>query len=270
MVHFQVPRVCRRKEDMLRSKIYSDAAEAWSWGFQDGGTLLQEGVVGLYNSVMYYLLIILVGVMWMLGSAIIERGSPLYKLYVGMNRGGKGEEVREDMSKIVEIVWTIVPALVLVGIAVPSFKLLYMMDEVIEPSVTLKAVGYQWYWGYEYADYKPTVKFDSYMKGVDDLEGGELRMLEVDNRVVLPVGRRVRILVTGGDVLHSWAVPSLGVKADAIPGRLNQLSILLEREGVYYGQCSELCGVQHKGMPIAVEGVSEEKYLGWLSTWIEN
>ena len=128
---------------------------------------------------------------------------------------------------------------------------------------------HQWYWSYEYSDYEPMIKFDSYMKDISDLEDGELRLLEVDNRVVLPSSSRVRVIVTSSDVLHSWAIPSLGVKADAIPGRLNQVSMILDREGIFYGQCSELCGVQHMGMPIAIEGVSEERYIGWLSQWIE-
>lgn len=243
--------------------IRNDAAEAWSVGFQDAGTGMMKGVVELYNNVMYYVMIILVLVLWMLISGVMGRRT------VMGTRGGGEKKIWGDNSSYVEIIWTVTPALVLIMIALPSFKLLYLMDEVMDPSVTLKAVGHQWYWSYEYADYEPAIKFDSYMKDSTDLEDGELRLLEVDNRVVLPSSSRVRVIVTSSDVLHSWAIPSLGVKADAIPGRLNQVSMILDREGIFYGQCSELCGVQHMGMPIAIEGVSEEKYIGWLSRWIE-
>ena len=245
-------------------RISNDAAEAWGVGFQDAGTSMMRGVIELYNNVMYYVTILLMVVVWMMISGILGK-SPL-------QRGMKGEEsgvIWGDRSSYLEIVWTITPTLVLLGIAIPSFKLLYLMDEVMDPEITLKAVGNQWYWSYEYSDYEPSIKFDSYMKDISDLEDGELRLLEVDNRVVVPASSRVRVIVTASDVLHSWAIPSLGIKADAIPGRLNQVSMLLDREGIYYGQCSELCGVQHMGMPIAIEGVSEDKYIGWLSQWMD-
>jgi cytochrome c oxidase subunit 2 len=148
-----------------------------------------------------------------------------------------------------ELVWTVMPSIILFFIAIPSFSLLYSMDEVIDPSLTIKAIGHQWYWSYEYGDYfadtGKILSFDSYMLPSSDLEEGQHRLLEVDNPVVLPVDTHIRVLVTAADVLHSWAVPSLGVKSDAVPGRLNQMSIYIKRQGVYYGQCSELCGVNH-------------------------
>ena len=245
-------------------RISNDAAEAWAIGFQDSGTSMMRGVIELYNNVMYYVAIILVVVVWMMISGVLGK-SPL-------ERGMKGEKelkILGDKSSNLEIIWTVTPALVLIGIALPSFKLLYLMDEVMDPEITLKAVGNQWFWSYEYSDYEPSVKFDSYMKDSSDLEDGELRLLEVDNRVVVPASSRVRVIVTASDVLHSWAIPSLGIKSDAIPGRLNQVSMFLDREGIFYGQCSEICGVQHMGMPIAIEGVSEEKYIGWLSQWMD-
>ena len=140
--------------------------------------------------------------------------------------------------------WTVTPSLILMVIAVPSFALLYSMDEIVNPSITLKAIGHQWYWTYELSDYSTaddaSIVFDSYMIPEDDLTLGQLRLLEVDNRVVLPVHTHVRVIVTAADVLHSWAVPSLGVKCDAVPGRLNQTSFFLQREGVFYGQCLSL------------------------------
>lgn len=177
-------------------------------------------------------------------------------------------------STLIELIWTITPALILIAIAFPSFKLLYLMDEVIAPAMTLKAIGRQWYWSYEYSDYvnenNEGLSFDSYMIPTNDLEPGQLRLLEVDNRVVVPIDTHIRIISTASDVIHSFAVPSLGIKIDAIPGRLNQTSMLLQREGVFYGQCSELCGVWHGFMPIVIEAVSLEKYLTWLNEQLNN
>jgi cytochrome c oxidase subunit 2 len=158
-------------------------------------------------------------------------------------------------------------------IAIPSFALLYSIDEIVDPAVTIKAIGHQWYWTYEYSDYAQlddqSIVFDSYMIPEEDLELGQLRLLEVDNRVVVPVHTHVRVVVTAADVLHSWAVPSLGVKCDAVPGRLNQTSFFAQREGVFYGQCSELCGVNHGFMPIVVEAVSLDEYVAWISNKLE-
>jgi cytochrome c oxidase subunit 2 len=161
-----------------------------------------------------------------------------------------------------------VPSLILILVALPSFALLYSIDEVIDPSLTLKCVGHQWYWSYEYSDFESqlgTIAFDSYMVAEDELEIGELRLLEVDNRIVLPTNTHIRVLITAADVLHSWAVPSLGVKVDACIGRLNQTSLYMLRTGVFYGQCSEICGVGHANMPIVVESVHLDKYIAWLA-----
>ena len=146
-------------------------------------------------------------------------------------------------------------------VGIPSFTLLYGIDEVIESDVTVKVVGNQWYWSYEYSDVESEVEFDSYMINDDELKIGELRLLEVDNRLVLPVEKHIRLIVTASDVLHSFAVPSFGVKVDGVPGRLNEVSTYVKRLGVYYGQCSELCGVNHSFMPICVEVVSVDDYI---------
>jgi len=169
---------------------------------------------------------------------------------------------------LIELIWTVGPALVLVAIAFPSFKLLYLMDEVIDPAMTVKVTGHQWYWEYEYADFlneeNEIINFDSYMKDEASLEKGELRMLEVDNSVILPVDTHIRFIITGADVLHDWAVPALGIKVDAAPGRLNQASVIIERTGFFYGQCSEICGVLHSSMPIKIQAVEVEKFFSWL------
>nr|YP_009502808.1 cytochrome c oxidase subunit II [Zenkerella insignis]ASM91479.1 cytochrome c oxidase subunit 2 [Zenkerella insignis] len=165
----------------------------------------------------------------------------------------------------VEIIWTILPAIILIAIALPSLRILYMMDEIHDPSMTMKALGHQWYWSYEYTDFEKLC-FDSYMTPEFDLMPGELRLLEVDNRVVLPMELPIRMLVTSEDVLHSWAIPSLGLKTDAIPGRLNQLTLLATRPGLYYGQCSEICGSNHSFMPIVLELVPYYHFQKWTVT----
>jgi len=152
-------------------------------------------------------------------------------------------------------------------VAIPSFALLYSIDELIDPSLTIKCIGHQWYWSYEYSDFEyqiGVINFDSYMIPEDDLSFGELRLLEVDNRVVLPVNTHIRILVTAADVLHSFAIPSFGIKIDACTGRLNESTLFILRNGVFYGQCSEICGVGHANMPIVIEAVDINKYLCWL------
>nr|ACJ36165.1 cytochrome oxidase subunit II [Cheirogaleus medius] len=163
----------------------------------------------------------------------------------------------------VETVWTILPAVILILIALPSLRILYMMDEITTPSLTLKTMGHQWYWSYEYTDYE-NLCFDSYMTPSSDLKPGELRLLEVDNRVVLPTEMSIRMLISSEDVLHSWTVPSLGVKTDAIPGRLNQATLMTSRPGIYYGQCSEICGANHSFMPIVLELVPLKHFEEWL------
>lgn len=169
-------------------------------------------------------------------------------------------------GQIIEIIWTVFPALILVAIALPSLRLLYLIDEVAEPALTVKAIGHQWYWSYEYSDFS-NIEFDSYIIPEDSLKEGEFRLLEVDNRVILPYLTQVRLLVRAADVIHSWTVPGLGVKADAVPGRLNQLSLLFNRPGVFYGQCSEICGANHRFMPIRVESISPSHFLKWVSNY---
>nr|YP_009944899.1 cytochrome c oxidase subunit II [Chelonoidis becki]QOD98547.1 cytochrome c oxidase subunit II [Chelonoidis becki]USH90572.1 cytochrome c oxidase subunit II [Chelonoidis becki]USH90611.1 cytochrome c oxidase subunit II [Chelonoidis becki]USH90624.1 cytochrome c oxidase subunit II [Chelonoidis becki]USH90637.1 cytochrome c oxidase subunit II [Chelonoidis becki] len=164
----------------------------------------------------------------------------------------------------VEMIWTILPAIVLITIALPSLRVLYLMDEISNPHLTIKAMGHQWYWTYEYTDYE-NLEFDSYMIPTQDLPNGHFRLLEVDHRMVMPMESRIRMLISAEDVLHSWAVPSLGVKADAVPGRLNQSTFIITRPGVFYGQCSEICGANHSFMPIVVESVPLKHFENWSS-----
>ena len=219
--------------------IFNDAPQPWQIGFQDSAAPGFTGIVELHNTIFFYLVVISVGVFWVLGSIIYyynSNKSPIVHKY--LNHG-----------TLIELIWTITPALVLIAIAFPSFRLLYLLDEVISPTITIKVVGHQWYWSYEYSDYVnesgESIEFDSYMIPESDLELGQFRLLDVDNKVIVPVDTHIRLIITGADVIHSWAVPSLGIKIDAVPGRLNQTSILAERTGVFYGQCSEICGVWH-------------------------
>jgi cytochrome c oxidase subunit 2 len=165
-------------------------------------------------------------------------------------------------NTMIEIAWTLVPCLILIVMAVPSFKVLYSQDKIPPAEVTVKAIGYQWYWGYEYPD--ENIIFDSYMIEEKDLKPGQPRLLAVDNEVVVPVNKVVKVLITANDVLHAWALPSFGVKRDAVPGRINETWFKADRTGTFYGQCSELCGIKHAFMPITERVVTEEEYKDWL------
>nr|YP_010600231.1 cytochrome c oxidase subunit II [Cyclopelta obscura]WAL05733.1 cytochrome c oxidase subunit 2 [Cyclopelta obscura] len=166
-------------------------------------------------------------------------------------------------GEMIELMWTMLPAMILVLIALPSLRLLYMIDEINNPLLTLKIMGHQWYWSYEYSDFL-NVEFDSYMKPESNMMNNEFRLLDVDNRTVLPMNSQIRLMITSADVLHSWAMPSLGVKIDAVPGRLNQGSININRPGLMFGQCSEICGANHSFMPIVVESVPLNKFMHWM------
>ena len=166
-------------------------------------------------------------------------------------------------NTMLEVAWTIVPVIILLVIAVPSFRLLYYVDTVEDADMTLKAIGHQWYWSYEYPDHGDFT-FDALMLEDDELEEGQLRLLETDEAVVLPAGATIRLLTTADDVIHSWAVPALGVKMDSVPGRVNETWFQINREGTYYGQCSELCGTLHGFMPIKIEAVSQEAFDAWV------
>nr|YP_009685650.1 cytochrome c oxidase subunit II [Fundulopanchax scheeli]QDU24492.1 cytochrome c oxidase subunit II [Fundulopanchax scheeli] len=172
-------------------------------------------------------------------------------------------------SQEIEIIWTLLPAMILILIALPSLRILYLMDEINDSHLTIKTMGHQWYWSYEYTDYE-TLLFDSYMIPTQDLLPGQFRLLETDHHMVIPVESPIRLLVSADDVLHSWAVPSLGVKMDAVPGRLNQTSFIVSRPGIYYGQCSEICGANHSFMPIVVEAIPLEHFENWSSLMLED
>jgi len=242
----------------LGNNVHNDAPRPWGLYFQDSASPQMEALVELHNNILFYLVIILFGVGWLLIIIVRKyttRESPISYKY-------------SSHGTLIELIWTITPALILILIAFPSFKLLYLMDEVIDPAMAILAEGHQWYWSYQYPDFLNSddefIEFDSYLIPESDLEDGTLRMLEVDNRLILPEHTHIRIIVTGADVIHSLACPALGLKCDAYPGRLNQTSVIISREGTFYGQCSEICGILHSSMPIVIESVSIEKFVSWL------
>nr|ABY55918.1 cytochrome oxidase subunit II [Pterostichus serripes] len=167
-------------------------------------------------------------------------------------------------GQTIEVIWTILPAITLVFIALPSLQLLYLLDEVSNPLMTLKSIGHQWYWSYEYSDFK-MLEFDSFLISSNEMENNNFRLLDVDNRIILPFNAQIRVLVTATDVIHSWTIPALGVKIDATPGRLNQTNFFMNRVGLFYGQCSEICGANHSFMPIVIESVPINTFVKWIS-----
>nr|ARH53716.1 cytochrome c oxidase subunit 2 [Anthobium melanocephalum] len=171
-------------------------------------------------------------------------------------------------GQTIELIWTILPAVTLIFIALPSLRLLYLLDEINNPLVSIKTIGHQWYWSYEYTDFK-SVEFDSYMVPTTDMKQFSFRLLDVDNRIAVPFNSQIRLMVTAADVLHSWTIPALSVKIDATPGRLNQTNFFLNRTGIFFGQCSEICGANHSFMPIVMESISSNYFIKWISKMSE-
>lgn len=209
--------------------IFNDVPKAWGMYFQDSATAIAEGIIELHDIIMFYMVIVLTLVTYILYSIITSFNNNKNPIsYKYMIHG-----------TTLEVIWTIFPAVILIFIALPSFVLLYLSDEVIDPAMTVKAIGYQWYWVYEYSDFindsGETIQLESYIIPDDLLEEGQLHSLDVDNRLVAPIDTHIRIVVTANDVIHDFTVPSLGIKIDACPGRLNQLSAIIQREGVFYG-----------------------------------
>nr|YP_010593354.1 cytochrome c oxidase subunit II [Chionoecetes opilio x Chionoecetes japonicus]QJS52748.1 cytochrome c oxidase subunit II [Chionoecetes opilio]UWV18211.1 cytochrome c oxidase subunit II [Chionoecetes opilio x Chionoecetes japonicus]WAI96434.1 cytochrome c oxidase subunit II [Chionoecetes opilio x Chionoecetes japonicus] len=221
----------------------------WAYlGFQDGASPLMEQLIFFHDHIMLILIMIITFVGYMMMSLIMNSYINRFMLE----------------NQTIELIWTALPAVILVFIALPSLRLLYLLDEVNSPTMTLKTIGHQWYWSYEYSDFL-NVEFDSYMTPSNEMTNSSFRLLDVDNRTIVPMNTQIRVIITAADVIHSWAVPSLGVKADAIPGRLNQSSFLITRPGLFFGQCSEICGANHSFMPIVIESVSTDSFLNWIS-----
>ena len=225
----------------------------WQLGFQDPASDGMRDIVSFHNNLLLPIIIaISVFVLFLMVYACIRFRA---------SRNPNPSTTTHNVT--VEILWTLIPCLILIVMAVPSFKILYKQDTIPKADVTVKAIGYQWYWGYEYPD--ENIIFESYMVETKDLKENQPRLLTVDHEVVVPVNKVVKVLITANDVLHAWALPSFGVKRDAVPGRINETWFKAEKVGTYYGQCSELCGIKHAFMPITVRVVSEEDYAEWLT-----
>nr|AWV84136.1 cytochrome oxidase subunit II [Tettigades ulnaria] len=224
-----------------------------SWSnisLQDASSPLMEQLIFFHDHTLVILIVITVLVGYMMSTLVLN--NMINRLLLE--------------GQLIELIWTLLPALTLIFIALPSLRLLYLLDEVNNPLLTVKIIGHQWYWSYEYSDFL-NVEFDSYMKPTMELEISEFRLIETDNHMILPFNTQVRLMITSSDVLHSWAMPSMGVKVDAVPGRLNQSSILINRPGLMYGQCSEICGTNHSFMPIVIESVNNIMFLNWLKNY---
>lgn len=207
------------------------------YDFLDSGSYIMDGIISLNDHILYFEILLLVIVIWMLVLLFFYKSPFSVKDLVH--------------GSILEIVWTLIPAFILILIGLPSFRLLYLMDDLLLPSISIKVIGHQWYWSYSYTTPNGLVEFDSYLN--QDLPLGGLRNLDVDEHLILPSNTYIRFLITSTDVIHSWSLPALGIKMDAIPGRINQLGLEIYRPGTYYGQCYELCGVGHAFMPIVVK-----------------
>jgi cytochrome c oxidase subunit 2 len=225
--------------------------EPWQLGLQQGATPVMDNIIWFHNFLLYLIVAITLFVLLLLVIVAVK-----------FNARSNPVPSRTTHNTTIEVIWTVVPVLILVMIAVPSFRLLFHQLNIPKADVTVKATGKQWFWSYSYPDSK--FEFDSLMVQDKDLKPGQPRLLAVDNEMVVPVNKVVRVLTIGADVIHSFAIPSFGIKIDAIPGRINETWFKAEREGMYYGQCSELCGKDHAFMPIAIHVVSDRDYAAWL------
>nr|WMQ52324.1 cytochrome c oxidase subunit II [Ceutorhynchus albosuturalis] len=216
---------------------------------QDSASPLMEQLMFFHDHTLMILVIITILVSQMMFSMLFNKFMNRYLLE----------------GQMIEMIWTILPAIILIIIALPSLRLLYILDEIYNPELTVKAIGHQWYWSYEYSDYKK-IEFDSYMIPLNEMNSFNFRLLDVDNRTYIPYNTQIRIIVTSLDVIHSWTIPSLGIKIDGTPGRLNQATFNINRTGLFFGQCSEICGANHSFMPIVIESIPAKTFLHWVNS----
>nr|UPL65974.1 cytochrome c oxidase subunit II [Onomaus tenuis] len=222
----------------------------WSnLSFQDSNSSLMEQLIFFHDHTMMILIMITIMVTYIMMTTMYNK---IINRFLMENQ-------------TIELIWTLMPAITLMFIALPSLKILYLMDEINKPLMTIKAIGHQWYWSYEYSDMK-NIEIESYMKPMNMMENNEFRLLDVDNRIMLPMKSTIRMLITSSDVIHSWTIPSMGIKIDSTPGRLNQGNMNMNRPGLMYGQCSEICGANHSFMPIVIESVSMNQFLNWMNS----
>nr|APX40267.1 cytochrome c oxidase subunit 2 [Phyllotreta parallela] len=216
---------------------------------QDSNSPLMEQLSYFHDHTMMILTIITILISYLIFSLMINKFSHRFLLE----------------GQMIEIIWTILPSIILIFIAIPSLRLIYILDEINNPIISIKTTGHQWYWSYEYSDFKK-IEFDSYMLPNNE-NMNQFRLLDVDNRVTIPFKSNIRMMVTAADVIHSWTIPSLGVKIDALPGRLNQINFFANQPGLFFGQCSEICGANHSFMPIVLESISPSYFLKWITNF---
>nr|YP_010582911.1 cytochrome c oxidase subunit II [Aguriahana triangularis]UGN61331.1 cytochrome c oxidase subunit II [Aguriahana triangularis] len=222
----------------------------WSnLNFQNANSPMMEQLIMFHDHTMMIILMIMIMVGYMMLSIMIKKFNNRFML--------------ENQN--IELIWTIMPAIVLIFIALPSLKILYLLEETSNPLVSIKTIGHQWYWSYEYSDFK-NIEFDSYMKPSKEISN-EFRLLETDNKIILPYNTQTRILLTSSDVIHSWTIPALGIKVDATPGRINQGNFMMSRPGLFFGQCSEICGANHSFMPIMLESINMNSFINWIKKY---
>nr|YP_010613552.1 cytochrome c oxidase subunit II [Graphium sarpedon]WAR51427.1 cytochrome c oxidase subunit 2 [Graphium sarpedon]WHN78808.1 cytochrome c oxidase subunit II [Graphium cloanthus] len=222
----------------------------YSINFQNGASPLMEQIIFFHDHTLIILIMITILVSYLMMNLFFNKF--INRLLLE--------------GQMIELIWTIIPAITLIFIAFPSLRLLYLLDELNNPLITLKSIGHQWYWSYEYSDFN-NIEFDSYMIQYEKNLSKNFRLLDVDNRIILPMNNQIRVMVTATDVIHSWTIPSLGVKIDANPGRLNQTSLFINRPGIFFGQCSEICGANHSFMPIVIESISINNFINWINNY---
>lgn len=232
---------------------FADQPKPWQLGFQEAASPIMERIESFHNILLVVIFLITIFVLSLL-------------IYVCIRFSAKNNPVPSKVTHntLIEVIWTAVPVIILIMLAIPSMRLLYFSQKIENTEMTLKVIGNQWYWSYQYPD-NDNVTFDSYMVKDSDIKPGQPRLLEVDNSVVVPVNTKIRVQLTAVDVIHSWAIPAFGMKIDAVPGKLNETWFEAGKIGTYYGQCSELCGVGHGFMPIKVDVVSKEDFAKWTA-----
>ena len=236
----------------LTTGAWAAEPQPWQLGMQTPVTPGKESLHSLHDLLLWLITIIVIFVLALL----------IYVM-VRFRASANPNPSRTSHNTLIEVLWTVIPVIILVVIAVPSFRLLYYLDRTVEADMTIKVTGHQWYWNYAYPD-NGDFAFDSYMIPEEDLKPGQKRLLEVDNALVVPAGKNIRVLVAGADVMHSWLVPALGVQLYTVPGRINETWFRIDKPGTYYGQCNQICGVNHAYMPVKVEAVSEAEFEAWV------
>nr|ASU53193.1 cytochrome oxidase subunit II [Periphyllus bulgaricus]ASU53332.1 cytochrome oxidase subunit II [Periphyllus bulgaricus] len=222
-----------------------------SWmklSFQNSNSPLMEQLIFFHDHTIFIIMMIMFMITYMM-------------MFIIKN---KFINIKISENQMIELIWTSIPPIILIFIALPSLHLLYLMDEIKSPIMTIKIFGHQWFWSYEYSDFI-NIEFESYM--INSMEKQNFRLIEVDNKTILPYNFNIRLLISSDDVIHSWTIPSLGIKIDAVPGRMNQINLFMNRPGMYFGQCSEICGINHSFMPIQIESINLNKFISWIKNF---